>query len=231
MNFIKKIFENKIDETVRKQFMRFGKGKYEHRALIEIKIGKNVSIKTSYEFCNDLVRSVAQFSKKSKIKISGLIVSAKEIANRLEKFNISFDTKKWGVQYKAEILESEISPDDLLKLHEEFKFDYLLLKLKSNECSLACKTSLPKPGKELKANFCVAGFLDNAIVEDYGFGVNDNAKEMKIEHTFIIEKIEIPKEYENDFEKARLYAKRYGKIIRKISFDGKAALLEKEFCI
>ena len=62
------IFENKIDETVKKQFVRFGKGKYEHRALIEIKIGKNVSIKTSYEFCNDLVKSIAEFSK-SKIKI------------------------------------------------------------------------------------------------------------------------------------------------------------------
>jgi len=38
MNFIKKIFENQMDEKVHAQFTRFGKGTLEDKALLDINV-------------------------------------------------------------------------------------------------------------------------------------------------------------------------------------------------
>ena len=54
--FIKKIFENKIDDSVHKQFVRFGKGRYPGRAVIKItKQPDKIKIGTSFEMANDLI--------------------------------------------------------------------------------------------------------------------------------------------------------------------------------
>jgi len=45
MNFIKKIFENQIDSNVHKQFVRYGKGTFQDRALVELNVSKNIKIK------------------------------------------------------------------------------------------------------------------------------------------------------------------------------------------
>ena len=61
MNFIKNIFEGKIDESVHFQFQKFSKGEFRNRAIIE---GKNsngkYTLKTSAEFANELVKIVAE---------------------------------------------------------------------------------------------------------------------------------------------------------------------------
>ena len=43
MNFIKKIFTGKFDETVHRQFIRFGKGEYRRRALLNLWKTKNIN--------------------------------------------------------------------------------------------------------------------------------------------------------------------------------------------
>jgi hypothetical protein len=57
--------------------------------------------------------------------------------------------------------------------------------------------------------------------------VNKDYKKVFIKHTFDIEDLEIPKEYMNDFAKARLFAIRKGKLIRQISIDGEQ--VKKEY--
>ena len=60
MNFIKKIFDGKSDEKVHVQFRKFSKGDFRDRAIVEIKKSKdNCVIKTSFEFANDLVETIA----------------------------------------------------------------------------------------------------------------------------------------------------------------------------
>ena len=49
----------------------------------------------------------------------------------------------------------------------------------------------------------------------------DKFKKVEIKHTYVIENIDVPKQYENDPAMARLKAIRIGKIIREINLDGK----------
>jgi len=64
MNFIKQIFDGKIDEKTHLQFQKFSRGKFINRALLEIKNSKGkYTLKTSPEFANYLVNLVAEKSQ------------------------------------------------------------------------------------------------------------------------------------------------------------------------
>ena len=55
---LKKIFSEQSDEEVHNEFIKFGKGVFENRYLLEAKKQKDKwAIKTSAEFSNFLVRS------------------------------------------------------------------------------------------------------------------------------------------------------------------------------
>lgn len=213
MNFIKKIFENKADDLVHKQFTRFGKGEYE-RALLTLKKSSKLNIKASFEFSNDLVELIIQEAS-SNIEISGVILAAHE-------FNLDLKNEysKRGKIYKAEIEEQIITKEKLKEIFEKFKFDWLLLNLSADNCSLKCKSSLPKPGGTLKDDFCSASFENLNIAKEFAFDV-DNFKVLIIKHIFKIEDLIVNKEDENNFEKARINAKRKGKILRILDVDGK----------
>jgi len=98
MNFIKKLFENKTDESVHRQFERYSKGTFEDRALVEIdKRKNNLKIKTSFEFANEFVLFLA-----SKIKdtahVSGVIITNnKELKDKV-KFEIADVTQFAGIK-------------------------------------------------------------------------------------------------------------------------------------
>ena len=222
MNFIKKIFENKIDDLVHKQFTRFSKGQFE-RALITIKKSKNLTIKTSYEFSNDFVDLIAQ-NTKEKLQVTGKIISLKDLEPKIE---VKYQKK--GKNFISEI-NTTMEPEQLKKLYEDFKDQYLLLTIKSKEFSLKTKTSIPKPGREVKDDFCKLT-LPLKFLDEFLFDVHQDFKEAKIKHTYIIEEIIIPKEYKNNFQLARLNAKRKGKIIREIILNGKKIIKEKQILI
>lgn len=213
MNFIQKIFEDKPDNLVHKQFTRFGKGEYE-RALLTVKKGLRLSIKSSFEFSNDFVEIISKEAS-SDIKISGVILCAHE-------FNLDLENEysKRGKIYKAEIKEQKIKKEKLKEIFEKFKFDWLLLTLSADNCSLKCKTSLPKPGGTIKDDFCSVSFDNINLTKEFVFET-DNFKQAIIKHIFKIEELIVSKDDEDDFEKARINAKRKGKIIRFITIDGK----------
>ena len=116
---------------------------------------------------------------------------------------------------KEDIEEKEISGEELVNICN--KVEFVLLNLSFGDYSFKVGKTLPKPGKDLKKNFCKAKFplelLDKITNEEF-------KKKLEISHTFVIENIEVPKEYENDPALARLNALRKGKIIRKITLDG-----------
>ena len=98
MNFIKKIFENKVDDLVHKNFKRFSKGIYENRALVEIDNGKKaIKVKTSFEFAEDFARFLGN-TIKNKVKISGGIITIKDIRSELNFEIIMPSTIIWNTE-------------------------------------------------------------------------------------------------------------------------------------
>src|SRR3989338_6130226 len=220
MNFIKKLFENKTDESVHRQFERYSKGTFEDRALVEIdKRKNNLKIKTSFEFANEFVLFLA-----SKIKdtahVSGVIITNnKELKDKV-KFEIADVTQFAGI--KKFQIATDISKDDLLDAMNKFPNALFLLTFNTEYGSLTTKQKSPKSAKagadkEAKADFCTFNTEDK------------NFYKAKVKHTFIIEELVVPKEYANDPALARVKAKRKGKIKRFVEVDGNSYEQEIKF--
>ncbi|MFH1638445.1 MAG: hypothetical protein ABIB71_08520 [Candidatus Woesearchaeota archaeon] len=222
MNTLQKIFEGKVDGAVHKKFTRYGKGEYE-RFLFEIKKGKNLNVKSSFDFANDFVEIIAA-RLEGNANVSGKVVAAYD----LEKdFPIEATFSKRGKLHTAE-LSTEVSAEQLRLLYDKYKDDFLLLNIKSDKFKLKSGKSLPKPGGKIKPNFCSAS-LPLDCKDEFAWDVND-FKELKIAHVLKIDEVEFDKELmKTDPAKARLEAKRKGTIIRKLDIDGKIEEKEAEF--
>tara|TARA_Y100000310_G_C20623794_1_gene784741 strand:+ start:315 stop:971 length:657 start_codon:yes stop_codon:yes gene_type:complete len=214
-SFIKKIFEDNIDEEVRGQFKRFGKGNYERRFLIKYNKTKKLKVQSSFEFANDFVGFV---NEGKDLEFSGKIFSREEL-------DIDEKPKKKGSSLVYEISKSSIKDFD--------KAYCYLLDVDSEEISLKIKKSLPKPGKsaeKIDDKFCTMqldmSYFDR-VKGDFFWDVPDG-KKVIIEHTVSISDIEIPPD-EKDPVMMREKAVRKGKLIRKIDVDGKEIVKEKEF--
>lgn len=213
MNFIKQIFEGKTDDYVHEKFVRYGKGEYE-RALINVKrTSKNIKVKTSYDLSNDMFRICLDFLKGS-ADVSGKIIAGFDLQNKL---GLEAEYTKRGKLHTAE-LKCKLSKEELEKIWDNFKLEFILLNIKGDNVELKCGKSLPKPGGSIKCDFCKASLPAEALKE---FDLNDKIGEANITHVYVINELAVPKEYENDFEKARIHAKRKGFLIRKAVVDGK----------
>lgn len=219
MGFVKNIFNGEINDFVHNQFVRFGKGNYEGRALISLHKTSKIKIKSSFEFCNDFVGFVSELGN---YEFSGVIISREEIKG------LGLNGKKTGgaYQYNIEKIESE----KIKEIKERVSF--LLLNV-DKDIKLKIKKKLPKPGKsadKVDDKFCQLE-LDlkfwGKIKEEFFWDLPE-CKKAKIKHTFLIENIVYPQN-EKDFEKIRLLSKRKGKIIRNIEVDGKGMKKEVNF--
>ena len=95
MSFIKKIFNKKSDDSVHRQFVRFGKGIYENRAVIKFQKGKEIKISSSFEYANDFVELIAELSD---AKFTGIILSKNSLEEFFESRNReTLESKKAGV--------------------------------------------------------------------------------------------------------------------------------------
>lgn len=232
MNFIKKIFENNIDEDVHRQFKRFSKGNFERRAAVEISAGKDVKVKTSFEFANEFAKYLAGTIKNS-THVTGGIITTKDIKPGLG-FEIANIKQFAGV--KTYEIDTDISKEDLLKVMNGFPDAVFCLSFGTDYGGLKTKVKTPKapkPGKgdeeDVKADYCTFVTKDLNFKKEFAFDFKEDFKKFKAVHDFIITELVVPKEYENDFEKARIHAKRKGKIIRKLDADGKTFIKEINF--
>ncbi len=221
--FIKKLFEGKQDECVHRQFVRFGKGTYGSRAIINVvKQADKIKISSSFEFANDFVEFISNFAPR--FSVSGIVLSR----DKIEGFDFR---KKAGVL--ACDIEKELVNTELRELAS--KAYATLLDCSAPGISLKMKKKLPKPGKsgEGKTNdkFCMLE-LDKRfwpqVHNEFLFDLSQEFKKARMEHTYIIRDIVMP-QGEKDFEKIRIMAKRKGTLVRKIIVDGKETVKEKEF--
>jgi len=232
MNFIKKIFDGNIDESVHLQFQKFSKGEFRDRALIKAKQSKaKYSIITTAEFANNMVEEIAKKLGSDKTQVTGAIISTSNLIGKLD-----FQNKKQFMGVKQYILDKEMSGDEILELIEKLPkaFFALSFKIEKDNTILKIKPKAPKSAKpssktdkKPKPDFCKLTTNDSNLGGGFVFEKPD-FKKAEISHDFIIDELIFP-EGEGDYSKIRELAKRKGKIIRKAIIDGEKILKEKEF--
>lgn len=210
---IRKVFDGECDDYVHRYFVRFGKGLYGRRFLINLNRGKDIKIRTSFEFANDLVDFV---KTNGAVKFSGVILSREKLAGK--------DGKKKKGAFAYEISDSSL---------EGFEKAYFyLLNVAEPGIILKTKKSLPKPGKsegKIDDKFCSLD-LDlkywSAVKEAFFWDLPE-CKKASIEHDLEITSVDIPSGV-SDPVKMRELAKRKGKIKRKIFVDKSESPIVRE---
>src|SRR3989338_7354977 len=229
MNFIKNALESKDDELTHKQFRRFSKGTFEKRAMVEVRKSKGAyGIKTTFEYLDGILLYLSE-NFKGAVEVSGTIVGSSDLLAKACKYGLEGETKNVMGVRKLLLMPSKIDFSMIKGMIYDFKDEFLLLSLKSDNFELVSKENLPKSGKSKsedatkpdKINFCKIKTSDAGLVKYLLFDLSGDFKHAIVEHTFIIEDFEVPKEYENDPAKARFMAKRKGNIIRRLTIDGK----------
>ena len=226
MNFIKKIYEKKIDEKVHQKFIRYSIGEFEKEEFMIKKGSSFVQIKAGFEYLDVMFDLMSQCVKED-VSLNGIIITKNKIINELNEFGIQ-PKKVTGKKYT---IEEIMTSDKFREFVEKFNSCFLLLNLKSEKYSISVKKSIPKPGK-LVEKFVTAKFdlkdLD-LIKKEFLFDAEvDNFKDILIKNTYVIDEIIIPEGLKNSPEEARLNSKRKGKILRKIDIDGKIEEKEME---
>lgn len=219
---IKKIFDGVLDDEVHIELLKFGKGEFSSKYLVDAKKqpGKYV-IKTGSEFANQLVKMGAEKAI-GKIKVTGVIVSTLNLDVPFSK-----DIKQFmGIkQYKV---DSEIEGFQILDVMKKFPRAFFALSFVLPDYELKIKAKAPKSAKpsvkgekEQKPEFCSLKTTDLGVVKEIFFDLND-FKEISIRHTIKIDQIVYPKDFTKmKPEEVREQSKRKGIVIRDITIDGK----------
>ncbi|MBI2043480.1 hypothetical protein HYT25_03775 [Candidatus Pacearchaeota archaeon] len=233
MNFVKKIFDGKIDNDVHMQFQKYSRGEFRNKAEIHGKQSKGkFTINTSADFANDLVKDMAGKLGNEKTNVTGAIISTSDLNGR-----IKFKSKKQFQGVKNYAIDEEMSGNEILKLLEEFPKTFFALSFSTKDSILKIKPKAPKsgkPGKETeerkKPDFCKLTTTDRSLGSEFIFEKPD-FKEAWISHTYFIEEIKIPDELKNerDFAIVREKSLRKGRIVRTAKIDGKEMREEREF--
>src|SRR3989344_5565380 len=195
MNFIKKIFANKVDESVHLQFTRFSKGVFENKAMLEITVSSsNIRIKTSSEYTNELVELLAN-TIKDKTQVKGIIFSTRNLS---EVSDIEFQDVKSAIGVKKHIVDKELTKEQILNISQKFPHSSINLSFKTDYGELKVKEKAPKsvkPGKgenAPKIDYCIFTTTDKTLLEDYAFDIKHPFKKAIILHTYEIMSIQIP---------------------------------------
>jgi hypothetical protein len=230
MNFIKRVFDGKIDESVHLQFQKFSRGEFKNRALIKVKKVKDkYTISTTAEFGNGMIKILAEKLGDKKTKVTGGIISTvnlKEIP-KYHDFLANSKVKQFqGVKNYA--IESEMSGKELIEIIDAFPKAFFGLSFSVEDDVLKIKAKAPKSAKPKNKDeapvpdFCKLITNDEKIARDFVWE-ESNFKLAEIYHDFIIESIVIPNSLKNekDFAIVREKSLRKGKIVRRGKIDDK----------
>lgn len=227
MNFITKLFQDKADDLVHSQFVRYGIGVYSPKAVVKIKNGTSAKIVTSFEYVNDFLELVGEKADGS-LTVNGKIFLKKKIDTP---FGL---IKKKGLMMGI-VEEQKISPKTLKDWVNNYgREGYLLLNVTGDGISIKTKSAPHNPRGTYAKDFCkitVSDPLKKLFLQDLLFEIKENFKIAEIRHQFLVDDILIPKEYENNMELARIYGKRKGIIKRTTVIDGKEVTTEKKTAV
>ena len=232
MNFIKDIFDGKIDDSIHLQFQKFSKGEFINRAVIKVKkSGNKYTVSTTAEFANELVKKAAEKLGSNKTNVTGAIVSTSDL-----KEDLDFKEIKQFQGVKRYLIDKEMSGDEIISLLNKFPKSFFALSFSCDKDStkLKIKPKAPKSGKsgkkgskKPKPDFCKLITTDSEWGKSFVFE-NPDFKIAEINHKFIIDDI-IKPEGEEDYSKIRELAKRKGRIMREAEIDEKKSVKEFGF--
>lgn len=229
-SFINKIFSGKTDNLVHLQFEKFSRGEYREKAMIKAKCSKGAySISTTAEFANDFVRAFAHMLGKNKAKVSGVIISTRDLSGIVQ-----YDSKKQFMGIKQYGINKELSGEEITALCNEIPRSFFALSMNAPFGELKIKPKAPKSMKPSsggdkgpKVDFCKVKTTSKELVKAFIFETADFST-FEAEHTFKITDIELPKGVTDPLQ-LREKAIRKGTIVRKIKLDGKDKTEEKGF--
>jgi hypothetical protein len=231
---LKKIFKKEAeenDEEIHSDFIKYSRGLFENKYLIEGKKQKVAwSIKTSYEFANFFVRRCLS-GVSGPIKVKGAIISTSDLREEID-FEIERVKQFMGV--KQLLVDTEVDPEKIIELMDKYPRVFFALTFSTDKNQLKVKARAPKSAKpsnkeggEPKADFCALKTTDESIIRDLFFDQSD-FKEIRVKHNIEIKNIEIPKG-EEDPVTIRENSKRHGTIKRIMNVDGSDKISEADF--
>jgi hypothetical protein len=222
---VKNIFQEIKDDSNHDEFVKFSRGEFKNRYLINSKKQANkYAIKTSYEFANFLVKSCLKHVDDS-VKITGLIATTLDLKDVID-FDISKISQFQGV--KKYIINTTAKRDSIISLIDKYPRAFFAISFKGNDFDLKIKNKSPQSGKpkggedEPKVDFCTLKTDDKKILDEFFFDTGVDFKEIKINHTILVKNIIYPKDI-NGLKPAEIreQSKREGIITRNINIDGK----------
>jgi len=230
---MKKIFDGDFDDEVHSDFLKFGRGEYKDKYLLEGKRqASKWAIKTGAEFVNFLVKESLE-KVGGDLAIKGIIVSTTDLSEEID-FDI---VKKGNFQGIRKLtINTTINPSKILELMENHPKAFFALSFSGDDFALKVKAKAPKsgkPGKESedgpKVDFCSLKTTNKELVDELFFGIGD-FKEVKVTHQINVEGIVYPENID-DLKPAeiRSMSKRKGTLIRKVVADGKETVTEAKF--
>jgi hypothetical protein len=232
---IKKIFDGDCDESVHVAFLKFGRGEYKNKYLIEGKRqAKKWAVKAGAEYANFLVRRCLEKVGVA-VSISGVIVSTLDLRDEIS-FEVSKVKNFQGV--RKHVIEGEVEPEEVFALMDKYPKAFFAFTFKGKEFVLKIKAKAPtsgKPGKEKEggpvADFCSLKTDDKGIIDELFFGVGDFS-EVSVNHTISVTDIVYPDNMEElKPAEVRELAKRKGVVVREVNRDGVVGKTRAEFVV
>ena len=229
---IKNIFEGNFDSEVHVAFLKFGRGTYKNKYIIEgKKQAKNWAVKTGAEYANFLVRKC--LGKIDSIKMTGVIVSTLDLRDE-----ISFDLVKvanfQGV--RKHVINCEVKSEEIFALMDKYPKAFFALSFKGDDFALKIKPKAPasgKPGKDKgegpKADFCSLKTGNKELLDELFFGIGDFGK-VRVVHEIDVTDIVYPSNMDElKPAEVRELAKRKGILKRVSEVDGDVKTSSAEF--
>jgi len=228
---IKKIFDKEFEGEVHSDFLKFGRGEFRDKYLVEAKRQKEKAIiKTGPEFANYLVRKGLE-KVSGKLTVTGVIVSTIELevpfSNGIKQF--------MGI--KQHQVSGEVEAKQILTLMSKYPRVFFALSFILPDYELKIKAKAPKSAKpstssdkEVKAEFCSLKTTDERVVKELLFDVPTGFKQLSIKHILKINEIVYPKDFAKmKPEEVREKSKRKGVLVREVTADGKRTVSEVPF--
>jgi len=218
MNFIKEIENNNISEKVHRKFTRYSKGEFKKDPLTISQTSTTLTLKAGFEYEDILPEFFASLNN-DEVKIKGVIISKNNIFDKLSEFNI----EPVAVRGKKYTIDTVMDAGSFRNFIKEFSDCFLLLNLNAGKLSLKSKQSVPKPNKPDSTFFTmkVPASLAEEVIKEFLYDIP--AKKFRkaiVEHTYFIDELIFDKDLlEKDPAKARLEAKRKGRINRVVKLD------------
>jgi len=225
-NFIRKIADKKLTDEVHNAFVRYSLGEFVKEPLT-IKVGKTeFSVSGGFEYLN-FFQQFLSLNLKGEVEIDGVIESVRALGPKLEQLGLNFEVdRRFGKSGSKFVLNPQkISIEKYQNLVKEMFGEYLLFGVIFSGGKLKVKKkTTPKLGSPTVdfVSMKLPLNLLNIFKEDYLFDSSGDFKEAKVEHTYIVEDIDLDmKMMEKDSDTARRNALRSGTIVRKVTVDGK----------